>query len=64
MKLTPLSLPQIEVVCVEDSYHSRLLFRGSLGFKYTDNGSEEGALLRKVRGAEGWCHQSKETLEI
>lgn len=39
-------------------------FSGVLDFKYTDNGSEGSALLRKVRGAGGWCHQSKKTLEI
>lgn len=49
---------------MEESYHSRPLFKGVSGFKYTDNGSEEGTLLRKARGAEGWRHQSKKTLEI
>lgn len=45
--------------------HSCFFFlKGALGFKYTDNGSEEGTLLGKACGAEGWRHQSKKTLEI
>lgn len=49
---------------MEESYHSGLLCRGVLDFKYTDNASKEVALLRKACGVQGWCHQSKKTFEI